>query len=427
LRTVANNWSDIRYELDQSENFTDIAGSPWYRDATYQKFSAQEFRRRHDAARAAMVDENVDALLLTGSQEIYSMGAGVTWATGLIDARSMCQYVVLPRSGEPTLVYPHPGCHIEAARKMVGIEDVRDGRHGHYAQVVADRLRELGLEKGRVGVTIADRTGDEYMGLAAYQELRRQLPDLELVFLPDLLHRLTMRKSPEEVAAVARAGELAIAALEAVAARARPGVAEYQLAAAATHAMLDGGGRPHLIMIGSTAMDDPSIVFPNPLPSGRVLREGDVILSELAASYMGYSAKIGQPVTIGPPTERYRQFFDQVVVPGFTAIRSQLRDGVELTEVQRAAGHFRKQGAQSRPIVMHGIDLMTAGPYVMTDKIRAEPYELALMSGMTVNIEITPINDDGTLGIFLSRTFQVTDGEPVEMTPYPLDEFLVAG
>jgi hypothetical protein len=38
-------------------------------------------------------------------------------------------------------------------------------------------------------------------------------------------------------------------------------VREYQLAAAA-HAVLDGGGQVHLLMIGSTSMRDPRLIFP---------------------------------------------------------------------------------------------------------------------------------------------------------------------
>lgn len=424
---MPNRWADVRESLDSSAHFTDLVDTPWYGDATYDHFSADEYARRHRVARELMADEGLDALLLTGSPNIYSMGAGVTWGAGLIDDRAMCQYLLLPLDGEPTLVYPHPGCHIEAARKQVGIADVRDGHHGRYAEVIAGRIRELGLERGVLGVTLTDRTGKEFLGQHAYEVLRTELPDLTIRFLPDALHRLTRVKVPEELAAMRRAGELAIAGLEAVVARAHPGVAEYQLAAAATHAMLDGGGKPFLIMIGSTSMADPHLVFPNPLPSSRRLREGDVILCEISATYLGYSAKIGHPVSLGRPTATYADFFAKVVVPGFEAIRDQLRAGVALETVQAAGAHFRSAGAQSRPILMHGIDMVTSEPMVTTDKITAAPYDGVLQRGQTVNVEITPIDATGVMGIFLSRTFAITDGPPDELTPYPLDDIIVAG
>ncbi|MEK6712564.1 MAG: hypothetical protein AABZ64_18505, partial [Nitrospinota bacterium] len=99
-------------------------------DAVYEKFSDAEFARRHALARKLMERDGLDALILCGSPNIYSHRSGVTWGCGLIDARGMAQYTVLPRQGEPTLIYPHPGCHIEAARKMVSIRDVRGGQHG---------------------------------------------------------------------------------------------------------------------------------------------------------------------------------------------------------------------------------------------------------------------------------------------------------
>ena len=354
------------------------------------------------------------------------MGAGVTWATGLIEPRGMLQYAVLPREGEPTLVYPHPGCHIEAARHMVSVADVRDGHHGKYAEVVAGRLRELGLQAATIGVTISDRTGGEYLGQHFHEVLIRELPGLRLKFLPDALHRLTRLKSDEEIEAMAYAGQLATRGLEAVLARARPGVTEYQLAAAAEHAIVDGGGKQNLIMIGSGSQTDPTLIFPNPLPSARELRAGDIVLGEISASYKGFSAKIGQPISIGPPTQRYVDFFGDVVVPGFVELRSTLRAGVALEEVQAAGGFFRKAGAQSRPILMHGLDLLTADPFVMTDKINAAAYERTLEERMTVNIEITPIDATGVMGMFLSRSFVIAEGDPRELTPYPLDDILVA-
>lgn len=421
-----NDWTKVRHQLDVSDNFGAISNSPWYSDAVYPQFSDDEFARRHAHARQLMQRESVDVLILTGSPNIYSMGAGVTWGCGLIDNRAMCQYLVLPAEGEPTLIYPHPGCHIEAARKMVSVQDVRSGRHGRYGEAIAQVIDEVGATSGRVGITAADRTGPEFMGAGVFTDLRARLPDASFVFLPELMHELTLVKSSEEIEAQRRAGELAIAALEAVQHRAAPGVSEQALAASATAAILEGGGQVHLMMIGSSSTHNPKMVFPNPFPSQRELAEGDIILSEIAATYMGYSAKVGHPVVVGDPAPGVEEFFSKVVVGGFRRIRETLKDGASLEDVRAAAGHFRDEGAQSRPIVMHGIDLITSPPYVHIDKVRSAEIDAVLRTGMTINVEITPINSEGTFGIFFSRTFAITDDGVDELTPLPLDGLISA-
>jgi Xaa-Pro aminopeptidase len=423
---MPNDWNEVRYTLDKSENFAEICNSPWYSDAIYDKFSDAEYERRHNAARELMARDGLDAIILTGSPNIYSLGSGITWGSGLIDERGMAQYMILPKVGEPTVIYPHPGCHIEAARRMVSIRDVRGGQRGKFGKAIADRLEELGLQEGRIGVTASDRTGPEFMGVNAYLELQQRLPKLTILLLPKLLHELTYRKSNEEIEAMAIAGKLAIASLEAVAKVAKPGIREYQLEAAATHAVLEGGGRTHLMMIGSTSMHDPRLVFPNPRPSHRVLKEGDIILAELAAAYKGYSAKIGHPITIGKPTAEFDEFFKKLVVPGFKAIQSRLIPGTPLEEVRKAGAHFRQAGGQSRPILMHGLDLITAQPYISVDHVGAEPYETHVTPGMTFSIEITPINAAGTFGMFFCRSYAITETGPMDLTPYPVDELIVA-
>ena len=423
-----NDWSKVRRELDKSDHFEAICNSPWYSDAVYEKFSDAEFARRHQAARELMARDGLDALILTGGPDIYSHGSGVTWGSGLIDDRGMCQYMVLPLQGEPTLIYPHYGCHIEAARKQVSVRDVRSGQHGKYGKAVAERLIELKLEKGRIGITAADRTGPEHMGVNAYLDLKKLMPEASFEFCPNMLHELTYRKSAEEISAMARAGQLAIKALEAVKATARPGVREYELAGAVAQAVISGGGRYHLLMIGSTSMRDPKIIFPNPNPSARVLKDGDIVLSELAMSYMGYSAKIGHPISIGRPTEQYQRFFKDVVVAGFKEVRALLRPGSTLEDVRSTGAQaFRRRGAQSRPTIMHGLDLITSVPFVRADRVRAEPYETTMQPGMTYNIEITPVDSEGIYGIFYSRSFAITGDGCRDLTPYDVDEILVAG
>jgi len=423
---MANNWNEVRYTLDQSSNFSAIYNSPWYSDAVYDKFSEAEYQRRYEHARRIMVREGLQALLLTGAPNFFAHSDAVTWATGLEDARGMCQYVILPLDGEPTLVYPHPGCHIEAARQMVSISDVRGSEGGQYGKVIADRLKELGIEEGTIGVTAADRHGPEYMGLKCYQDLVKLLPNASFKFLPHIHHEMTAIKSDEEVEAMDRAAELAVDAFEAVLATARPGVFEYQLAAAGTYAILNGGGLTHLMMIGSTSMHDPKMVFPNPIPSQRVLKKGDIILTEIVAQYKGYYAKIGHPITVGPPTAEAKSFYQEIVLGGYRALEAQLMPGKSLEDVRKAGSYFREKGAQSRPIMVHGVDLLTSLPYINIDRIVALPGDEIIRPGNTYCIEITPINAEGTFGMFLARTTLITEDGQRDIINYPLDELAVA-
>lgn len=220
------------------------------------------------------------------------------------------------------------------------------------------------------------------------------------------------------------AGELVVKALEALIETARPGVTEYQLAAAATYAIMKGNGRVHLMMIGSTSMENPTLVFPNPIPSERVLQEGDIILNEMVATYKGYSAKIGHPITIGSPTEYADQFFKEVVLGGFKALEATLMPGNKLEDIQEAGSYFREAGAQSRPVLVHGIDMITALPFIYTDRVNPAPGDEVLQPGNIFSIEITPINADGTFGMFMGRTYLITEDGHRQLAIYPMEELI---
>src|SRR5450432_540333 len=417
-------WPQVRTRLDQQLPFANMRDTPYYRDAVYEQFSAAEYARRFAALRGKMREHKLDCVIVPGCPSHWSFGGGMLWLTGHWEWHSLCCYVLVPRDGEATMIYSMGGTHAEAVRRQVeiAVKDVRHSRNGRYADIMVERIRELKLERGRIGLMEIDPRHGDYMPVNQYNVLRENLPDAELVFTHGFLHELLSIHSAEELDCVRKAGVLCRNAMDAMVARAAPGVKEYELRAAAGAAILEGGGDIDFLIIGSTPMANPAMIFGNPRPSGRVLKKGDIINMELAAGYRGYSAQIGSPICLGEPTDMVRKFWDDITLPSFKMMAAEIKPGNPVETIQVAGKFFRQKGVQSRPIHAHGIDLITDGPHVFTDGVHAEAFERVFKPGMVFMAEPNPITADGNFGIFLGHTFIVTESgnECVDKFPWEL-------
>jgi Xaa-Pro aminopeptidase len=417
-------WSELSSRIDNNKAFNAMSGTPYFREAVYEQFSRDEYARRYAAIRGKMRELALDAAIVPGGPSHWSFGGGMLWLSGHWEWHALAAYVLVPLEGEPTLIYSMGGTHIEAVRRVTSnaLSDVRSSRSGKYAEVMVERLKELGLEKGRIGLLEVDPRHEDYLPVNQYNTLRNGLPDAEFIFTVGIMHELLSVHSPEELDAIRMSGKLCQIALEAVMERAAPGVTDQQLRAAIAGAVMDKGGELDFTILQSTPMDNPSVIFGNPRPSDRVLQRGDIIINEIAIGYRGYAAQIGSPICIGPPTDKVKRFWDEIVLPGFEKIAAEIGPGKPVENMRVAAQYFRQNGAQSRPIHCHGIDLVTDGPHVFQDHIDVEPFEEILKPGMVVMAEPNPVTPDGLFGIFLGHTFIVTESgkECIENFPWEL-------
>jgi Xaa-Pro aminopeptidase len=416
-------WETVRGKLDQALPFANMRGTPYYRDAIYEQFSAQEYARRYTALRAKMKEHKLDAVIAAGGPSHWSFGGGMLWLTGHWEWHALCCYVLVPLDGEPTMIYSMGGTHAEAVRRQVdvAVKDVRHSRNGQYAQVMIERLKELKLERARIGLMEIDPRHEDYMPVNQYNTLRKGLPDAELVFTKGFLHDLVVIHSAEELDCVRKAGVLCQRAMEAMVARARPGVKEYELRAAAGAAILEGGGDIDFLIIGSTPMANPALIFGNPRPSGRVLQKGDIVNMELAAGYRGYTAQIGSPICLGEPTDMVRKFWNDITLPGYNKIVAEIAPGRPAEAMRTASKFFRDNGVQSRPTQCHGIDLVTDNPHVSAEHVKGVEGDMVLKPGMVIMAEPNPITPDGMFGIFLGHTFIVNDKGHEVVDAFPLE------
>jgi len=218
-------WEVVRHKLDQALPFANMRGTPYYRDAVWEQFSAKEYARRYAALRDKMRAHKLDAVIAAGGPSHWSFGAGVLWLTGHVEWHALASYLIVPLDGEPTLVYSMGGTHAEAVRRQVSVavQDVRHSRNGRYGEVMVERLKELKLEHGRIGLMEIDPRHEDYMPVNQYNALRTGLPDAEFVFTKSFLHELLVIHSQEELDCVRKAGVLCQRAMEAMVARAKPG------------------------------------------------------------------------------------------------------------------------------------------------------------------------------------------------------------
>ena len=415
-------FESVRGALDNGANFANLRGTPYYEDAIYDRFSDDEHRRRFERTRAKMARLGLQGLIVCGGPSHWSYGGGLFWLTNHREWHALSVYLFVPLEGEPTLTYGMGGTHIEATRRAVAVKDVRPSGRGGFAGVLVERIRELGLERGRIGITLIDPWYGDYLPLNQYRTLTEQLPQAQFDLVGDFFHEFLVTKSLEELQRVRKAGDLCARALLAMVDAARPGVAEYELKAAAASAILSGGGELDFLIIGSTPMSRPRMIFGNPRPSGRRLQKGDIIINELAAGYEGYTAQIGVPVCVGPPSDQVRRMFDEIVLPGYNLLAAELRPGNSFQAVAEKAKFFRQHGYQSRPIVLHSLDLVTHAPEVRLDGAHGEPEDMTIKPGMTLMLEPNAITPDGLLGLFFGHTIIITEtGQDRLGSQVPLD------
>src|SRR5260370_29603201 len=101
-----------------------------------------------------MKEHKLDAVIAAGGPSHWSFGGGMLWLTGHWEWHALCCYVLVPLTGEPTLIYSMGGTHAEAVRRETegALADVRGSRGGRYAEAMIGRITEPRLDGRRIGL-----------------------------------------------------------------------------------------------------------------------------------------------------------------------------------------------------------------------------------------------------------------------------------
>jgi Xaa-Pro dipeptidase len=219
-----------------------------------------------------------------------------------------------------------------------------------------------------------DRFRNQRIGAAPYRLLPRRLcaraRDLQLGDQTAFLDRLLMRKLDSEIAAMRRAAKLCDEGYAVFRAAARSGRADYELIAE-IEAFFRANGVDHNFQI--IGVGGPEVRGMAP-PSGKRLKRGDMVTTELTPCVDGYYAQICRTLVVGEPNAEQKAahaLWRESMEAGIAVVR----DGVTAADIARAENDvFRAHGlgeyttSEYTRVRGHGLGLFVdTKPHILED------------------------------------------------------------
>jgi Xaa-Pro dipeptidase len=399
----------------------------------WARFPPAEMERRWALARDLMDAEGLDALVLFGNSGVNRHNhANVFWLTNHLDLHHC--YLVAPR--DPSIeaaLYVGLTNHVPNAQQMSDVPLIEWGGYDPAA-MVADRLRAIGLHRGHVGLVGVNATFDMGMPYQHFDALHRALPDVKTVEVTRAFAALRSVKSEEEVVWLRRAAAFTDRTIEALRAEVRPGIPEYALLGIIEGAYRSDGGLPHIAFVRSMPMDEPDGCVPAQNPSDRTIHSGDVIITEISASYWGYTGQIHRPVFVGrEPTPAWQRMFD-AALEAYRRMADAIRPGATEGDVIRAASVIGERDYDIYDDLVHGYGVDIHPPvidrscsrYWPWDDSRPPPEGSRFERNMAIVIQPNPITPDERMGLQLGALTIVTDEGARSLHEVPFEPVIVA-
>jgi Xaa-Pro aminopeptidase len=310
-------------------------------------------------------------------------------------------FTVFPLEGEVTAYIFNRAGWWKQAQKWVS--DVRDGRN-RWGQNTIERINELGLQKGTIGISgLAGlfRAPEGIIPYSSIKAIQDAFPQAKLVNATEMMQEIRAVKSEEEVSCLERSAAIIENTIEAMVENANPGVSEKELYGAMVHAMLANGGELPTLFFLSAGAGISSSSF---VPTDYRIQPGDRLINEIEAKYAGYAAQAVSPVVIGAPDDEYQKMIDISRVC-FDAILHQMKPGVTfgwLFDIYRETVEQCGRGKYlwNHP-VMHARGLGDDGPALLGDKDLERFAKIQLQAGMVFILkpQVRPVEGKGRASI----------------------------
>jgi Xaa-Pro aminopeptidase len=376
-------------------------------ETTYHKGSlvgSQTFVERVRRAGGLMEAAGLDAILLTKPQNMtYLVGDGRLCAFAIV-SRARATYVGVPKTD---LEDVKESC---ASDHILGFEDEVGMLHS-----LMHTWKELGLEKGKVGV---ENTFLRVSMLGMLKHPHAKPEGVEFVDATPVMTDLRIVKSNEEITLIKKAAKVADAAMDAAVKVTKPGVAETEIAAEAEYAMRKNGAEE---FFRTYVASGPRSSIAHGVVGHRKVKKGDLVMIDLHPTVYSYHADLCRTICVGKPSDGQQKAFGAYLKAQRAAIKaiSPITTMTKLEDILH--GVFEKEGYEEYFVgpPIHGVGLEFEEPPLPAGHafFHGEEPKDELKPGMVISVGNCGLYL-GAFGVRVEDTVVVTEKGYKELTTY---------
>ena len=375
-------------------------------------FSKEEFKFRKSNVLNSMMEQNIDALLMFRQESMY-------WLTGYDTfGYVFFQTLVLDQKGNLILLTRAPD--LRQAQNTSNINDIRiwvDKDGSNPSDDLKTILDELNLKGKKIGIEYEayGLTGSNAIKLNQSLENYCSIEDKS-----ELITKLRVVKSDEEITYVRKAANLADLALDEVWKYAKSGASEAKILAEMNRVIFEGGGDypANEFIIGSGK----NALLCRYQAEKQILNKEDQLTIEWAGTYRHYHSAMFRTIPIGKANQKHFKMHE-ACVEALTNCENILKPGNKIGEVfdihaktfddhgfknarMNACGY--SLGATFSPNWMDWPMLYTGNPYI-------------IQSGNVFFMHMILMDSESNLAMNLGETYLVTENGNERLGKQKLD------
>jgi Xaa-Pro dipeptidase len=231
-----------------------------------------------------------------------------------------------------------------------GVDDLRIYREftDDPMEKIADALKDLGLERARVGIEL------EFLPAKDFATLHRLLAGIQWVAADATFNKARQIKTPNELELLRSLSKLTDKAIGDTLRSAKVGMTEMDLAGTLLTSLFAGGAESYKLMIVASGERSQ---FPNVGPTDRALQKGDIIRMEIFGQKSGYLAGVCRTAVVGEATAEQCKIWANLIECKYL-VMDLIKPGASCPEVYRKfLQKFSELGFEPISFVAHGIGL----------------------------------------------------------------------